>query len=100
MLLTGNLYLSIHVVCILYFKQTAHLATIGGNNLKDNVRRVLTRLMTHHVSKRYNWSGMNGWKARDENEDKMSFGKLELSNVTTSMCYSVFFCKHNINSTT
>ena len=47
------------------------------------------QLMTHEVTKQYNWSGKSGWKGNEEQEQKSAFGSLELSALTTSKCYTI-----------
>jgi len=62
---------------LLYLFQVNNLAFIGGNDVKDNVHRVLGATLVHEVAGKYNWSGKSRWK-NHTGETKLPFSGLRL----------------------
>jgi len=70
--------------------QINDLAVIGGSNVKENVRRVMSHVLQHAVALQYNWAGKSGWKSQSE-EAKLAFGNLLIcSAIKRVYCYTNF----------
>ncbi|XP_064614191.1 uncharacterized protein LOC135477907 [Liolophura sinensis] len=53
------------------------LSLIGGSNLKEATRRVMSQTISHNVALNLNWAGRKGWKGQ-QTEPKRAFGGLRL----------------------
>ena len=73
------------IIQYIYILQVNQLESIGGHDLKDTVRRTMSRLLSHQLSLRFNWTGKTGWKKKEHNLRKRAFGGLYLATAAISM---------------
>lgn len=64
-----------------YFLQVNFLGTIGGENVKDCVRRTMKSLITTDMAVKFNWKGKG---------EKMPFSSLQLSGVVKSKFIDIY----------
>jgi len=57
---------------------------IGGQDLRDAVKRLGNELLGHDLQLRFNWTGQRGWKAEEEEEAPVKFQGTELAKIMTS----------------
>ncbi|XP_038062304.1 uncharacterized protein LOC119732768 [Patiria miniata] len=63
-----------------------YLSKIGGSDLKEVARRIMTNVFSHEVALKFNWAGKVGWKGNGE--VKRAFNNLALCASITSKYYT------------
>jgi len=59
--------------------QISQLTVSGGTNIREAVRRAMQTVLAHNVEMHFNWSGVSGPKAKENQAERRAFSTLKLS---------------------